>query len=143
MPYYDRDGNPLCIRCRQPNDPDHPRSAYCVRHRAEQTAQTQKESRARSEAAALMVDTIASNDRHRLADDFYSGPDGIALLPPKAGHLLASLGGLVSALMEVRRATEDFAPGQSAEFYLAQVVVLKDAIEDINAVLGPVLRPPR
>lgn len=44
--------------------------------------------------------------------------------------------------MEVRRATNDFAPGQSADFYLKQVVVLKEAIEDLNDVLGPVLRRP-
>lgn len=92
-----------------------------------------------------MVDTIARHDQHRLADHFYSGPKGIALLPPEADDLLASLGGLLSALEEVRGATDKFvlADGETAEFYFRQVVVLKDAIEDINAVLGPVLRRPR
>lgn len=144
-PYYDRDGNPLCIKCRQPNDPRHPASPYCVKHRGEQTAKTQKESRARKKVGALMVETIARNDRHRLADDFYSGPDGIALLPPKANDLLASLGGLLSALNEVSAATDGFVlkPKQTPSYYLRQVVVLKDAIEDLNAVLGPVLRRPR
>jgi len=135
----------LCIECRQPNNPAHPQSPYCAKHRAEQTARTQKESRERKKAAALMVETIAQDDRHRLADDFYSGPLGIALLPPKANELLASLGGLLSALEEVRGATIGFAltDGQNPEFYYRQMIVLKDAIEDINAVLGPVLRRPR
>ena len=34
-------------------------------------------------------------------------------------------------------------PVRPAKSYLAQVVVLEQAIEDLDDVLGPVLRPPR
>jgi len=139
-PNHDRDGNPICIVCGGPNDPEHPNSPYCVEHRAKARRDSVRLSRQRGKDADKLIAVVTNGREHEFHDNVYSGPSGIVFLPEKANELRADLGVLLSALSKAKSETATFTLPLGEEAYRLQIVALAEAVENYNEVLSPVLR---
>lgn len=144
-----RDGQWWCVvGVDHPNDPEHPRSPYCVTHRTQARNGTYKRSREAGQQAVAIMDVVIDPRGHRFEDGAYVGPRGIAVLPERAAGARAALGEFLSALDAVKTNTNDLKPGRDADYYLAELQHLADAASLLNAALGPLLygrrvTPPR
>lgn len=66
---------------------------------------------------------------------------GTVLLAGRVAELREARGDLLTAYAQARSLTNDFTDlANTPNFYLAQIVALKQGIEDFNELLGPVLR---
>lgn len=129
--------------CGKPNHPDHPLSPHCKEHYDKARLDSQRKSREDRKAFEQLADTIVGDDNAAFDDDVHISARGTVLLAAKVRELREARGDLLAAYAQARSLTNDFTPGNTADFYLAQLTELKQAIEDFNEVLAPVLRRPQ
>lgn len=140
QPDRDAHGNPVCVLCGQPTHPEHPNSPHCQQHYREARTEAQRKSRKAAADFEALADRVAdAGDR----TDVHISSRGVILLASAVAELREARGDLLAAYAEAQSLTSDFAPGNTADFYLARLVVLKKAVEDFNEVLAPILRRPQ
>jgi hypothetical protein len=138
------DGVLYCRRCRDdlnelvPNDPDHPRSAYCAEHRkvvyAEQRAASKRRRKEREDRV-----TAAS----QAAVGIHVGADGAAAFTAEAVQRVSDeLATLAETLQEAREAIELAAESGSNEMVRGAAVEAIEEAEEYIHFWNRVLMPP-